>query len=452
MRKAIIALGVLTTAVLASAQLLWDPGHTDRSRNRTQGKMRVAGYNPPSASGYLVEAFNSSGNGAGTICACSAVTGTKGEALTFTRASSSSCMKGNWTTGIANGDLVTCSSNQPSISYRPNGTGPLGYVYEPARTNTTLRSQEIDDVAYGSNNSGASNPVITADYAVAPDGTTTADRLQFPATTGSNYSQRFQVNGCPATTQVLSMFIKGTSGSGTLDLYSTDGCVQCSFNSSTWTRCSTTTSTGATPAFGNVGAAACGAGSRSAADVLIWGFQCEAGGALSSYIATAGATVTRADPTFTINTSVLSTAGVTNADGCVGADIYVPAKGTLGIGCGIAGSNQASRLPYAAAANGTVRAYDGTNQNTGLTLADGSLYGTVVGLSAMWKTGVGISSWNSVSGLADLQATYAGTALGSGGASMQIGHAAAGCGVGGPNEPFHLSNLRFDKYANGCHR
>ena len=47
-----------------------------------------------------------SGVGMGEACSCVDVTGTKGEALTFTRASTATCVKGSPTTGIANGDLV----------------------------------------------------------------------------------------------------------------------------------------------------------------------------------------------------------------------------------------------------------------------------------------------------------------------------------------------------------
>lgn len=228
-------------------------------------------------------------------CACTTPTGSKGETLTFTRASSGTCLKGNVTSGIANGDLVTCSTDQPRVMPGGDGTGALGLLVEGARTNSTLRSEELDNAAWASNNSGASNPTVTADFGVAPDGTTTAERIQLPATTGAQFSERYQLSGCPGSGTVsLSFFAKSLSGTGTVDIVTSGStAATCSVPAGSYTRCKaenfTTTTLVEIGHFSNLTGQA-----RSADDLLVWGVQCEAGAFASSYIKTTSATVQRA--------------------------------------------------------------------------------------------------------------------------------------------------------------
>ena len=101
--------------------------------------------------GYAFFEFAPSGGaGMGAPCACTTPTGAKGEALTFTRASNGTCTKtttgGLTTTGIANGDLVVCSSNQPRVEY--DSQGVLGLLVDSAGTNSVLRSQEVNNAAW----------------------------------------------------------------------------------------------------------------------------------------------------------------------------------------------------------------------------------------------------------------------------------------------------------------
>lgn len=259
--------------------------------------------NLPQATGEAAAFFEfapTNGAGMGAACACTTPTGAKGEVMTYTRASNGTCTKtatgGLATTGIANGDLVVCSTNQPRVEY--DGAGVLGLRVEAARTNSTLRSEELDNVAWSSNNSGIALPTVTANAATAPDGTVTADRLQIPgSTTAGHYSQLYQLSACPggAAAQIASVYLRGVSGSGSVCLKIGTNVATCNYVSGSWSRCTPSINAAASTTLAlAVDVTACGA-NATGVDVYAWGTQCENSGAyVTSYIPTTSATVTRA--------------------------------------------------------------------------------------------------------------------------------------------------------------
>jgi hypothetical protein len=159
---------------------------------------------------------------------------------------------------------------------------------------------------------------IRDSFGVAPDGTTSADRVQIPGcSTGGSYSLVLQDYTGSVATWATSMFIKGTSGSGNILLISLDATlvsglfVSCAYNSSTWTWCG---GPGAplTKAFANAASrvylgcdnnsgAVVGTTDTGVADVLVWNVQAEAGAFPTNPIATTSATVTRAIDANAIN-------------------------------------------------------------------------------------------------------------------------------------------------------
>jgi hypothetical protein len=243
-----------------------------------------------------------SGAGMTAACACSTITGARGETATFSRASTATCTKGNETSLIANGDLVTCSSGQPRVMPGGDGTGIRGVSLWESRTNTLLRNSEIENAVWATVGSGIAAPTITANYATAPDGTATADRMQIAAAGAGTASYIYQT-ACPTgAARAQSLYVRGTSGSGTVLMAGGSafgsaggGYVQCPYVSTSWTRCLFRNSNAASANPFLIGTSPLeGTITTGAIDVLVWGTQCETGVDPSPVIATAGTAATRA--------------------------------------------------------------------------------------------------------------------------------------------------------------
>ena len=99
----------------------------------------------------------------------------------------------------ADGVLEQIASNVTPSSF---GTGGWGALVEGARTNLLLRSEEFDNAYWTKNNSTVTNNAI-----IAPDGTTTADKIVASVGTfNSNVGRQFVT--ISATAQTLSVFLK----------------------------------------------------------------------------------------------------------------------------------------------------------------------------------------------------------------------------------------------------
>ncbi len=239
--------------------------------------------------------------GLGTVCNGSAPTGANGEIIVFGRASSRSCMKSHEFSSIANGDLVTLTTGQPAVMPGGDGSGGLGLSVWDTRTTRAVYSDNFSNVSWVLQGIGVSAPTFTNNFAVAPDGTTTAARLQVVATSTGEDAVIYQGAPSGSATVVSGFFVKGNAGSsGTVDVcgYGAGGwnCADCVFNGTTWTRCSVPAYTSTNPDYILVGNATnySTVARASSADILIWGAQTETTASPSPYIPSGVSGATRA--------------------------------------------------------------------------------------------------------------------------------------------------------------
>ena len=203
------------------------------------------------------------------------------------------------------GLVESIGNNIPRLDYS-NGTCP-SLLVEPQRTNLALYSSSFDN-AYWNKRAGIS---ISADTTTAPNGTLTADTVNYSS--GDGYTYFFDTL-TPSASHTISVYAKG-SGTLTFQAYWGTGASTGSANTLTseWQRFSFTFTTGSTTALGDFGffvPNTCN----------IWGAQLELGSYATSYIPTLGASVTR-------NADVISKTGISSligqTEGTLFQDIYI---------------------------------------------------------------------------------------------------------------------------------
>lgn len=220
------------------------------------------------------------------------------------------------------GVMQTAGVNQPRIDFDPVTGECKGLLIEEQRTNLLTYSQEFDNA-----NWSKSNTTVTANAALAPDGTPTADKI-IPTTTANQHSIGQTIGSvAPGTTHTLSVYAKAgeykylsltrydgvyymMAGfdlvAGTINPSSVGTCTMVPVGNG-WYRCTVTAMSTATASNvfqirGNPDASIVSATPGDGfSGIYIWGAQLEAGAFPTSYIPTTTAQVTR-----TIDSAVMT--------------------------------------------------------------------------------------------------------------------------------------------------
>jgi len=216
----------------------------------------------------------------------------------------------------SSGNLELMATGVPRLSYM-YGSCPA-VLLEPQRTNLVLRSEEFDDAAW--TKSGAT---VTANDAIAPDGTMSADKITLTSSSGRiargvtltdnvNYTASVFVKNIDATNATIRVRCTnkaGTvatanfilTGSGTISELS-DATATITAFANNWYRCtlSFNAQSGATTPDLRIISNATG-GLASGESVYGWGAQLEAGAYPTTYMPTTSATATRVTDSFSRN-------------------------------------------------------------------------------------------------------------------------------------------------------
>jgi hypothetical protein len=214
----------------------------------------------------------------------------------------------------AAGILESVANNVPRLDF-PIGSGCPALLVEPAATNLALRSEEFDDAYW--TKEGAT---ISSNATIAPDGTTTADKIVEEAVSGTHRAGRatfasgtqrtFSVFAKKGERNFVSLFENNTVGNavkgvifnintGIVSLnndvsYYSNPTIQDFGNG--WYRCSATW-TPTSLSVPSVGISADGLTNSytgvATDGIFLWGAQLETGSVATSYIPTVAATATR---------------------------------------------------------------------------------------------------------------------------------------------------------------
>jgi hypothetical protein len=200
--------------------------------------------------------------------------------------------------------------NIPRLDYS-NGTCP-SLLVEPQRTNSCLYSNKISDSTWLKFfDNGGLAPIITDNYAISPDVSQNAQRIQLTRTnTANSYSYILQnITGIVGQSYTWSVWLKSLSGTPSVALSNVGGSYANIVTlSNEWERyefTATAVGTGLQAMFLIFEAIP---STSLTADFLAYGFQLELGSYPTSYIPTTSASVTR-------NADVVSKTGISSLIG-----------------------------------------------------------------------------------------------------------------------------------------
>jgi len=249
----------------------------------------------------------------------------------------------------SSGDIASVAIDTPAIEYNTDGSFK-GLLVEPAATNVCLQSEDITTTW------GIINATRTANATTAPDGTTTADKLNDDSSTGTGaVAVRQDITVSAATKYTASVFLKadqlafarlttenydgvtdggqyfGLSGDGSLGTATglddstitkyPDGWYRCTI---TWTQGAADTSFQLRIYVAN-SISSLNVDLDGTSSIFVWGAQVEASPIATSYIPTTTASVTR-------NKDDISLTGASDLIGQSEGTLYVEVDWRLATG------------------------------------------------------------------------------------------------------------------------
>lgn len=203
----------------------------------------------------------------------------------FTRASSGTVVN-------QSGLIETVGSGIPRIDFLGNTKGAL--LLEPSRSNAITNSETFGSTGWSFVTAGtAITPIVTDDYAISPDGTQNAQRVQFNLGGGTTVTDRTLIrqNIGSQNDWFLSVYMKSTNGAEQKILWHTNSDSNETIITGEWQRF-TFSRNGVTNSWAGLGLRG-SVSSVDTADILVYGFQAEQGSYATSYIPTSGSAVTR---------------------------------------------------------------------------------------------------------------------------------------------------------------
>ena len=200
------------------------------------------------------------------------------------------------------GLIKTAGEDEARFDHDPDTLESLGLLIEESRTNIVVYSEEFNNNWWSKSGGGNPGTTVTANQEVAPDGTTTADYIDYTTATAASQNVEVSYDNNPAgKIYTGSVWIKGTAGQTfylTLDANGVNGSAQQFTLNGDWQRFSITREypAGSPAAYFRFGIRNLNHPSTgTATQVYAWGAQIELGSFSTSYIPTSGSSVTRQD-------------------------------------------------------------------------------------------------------------------------------------------------------------